>query len=150
MGARPRMDASGIAPAVGSSAMWNGNLFRALIAYATLQRSFYLESPKLYREHYPYTGGNTYSYLWPFSHALAASAHLAEHPKTAARYDREISDRLDGLEAYWNSSLDPPAYDSYVRPPLGYGGDRYYDDNVWIGLDLLRVYRLTGDTAALN
>ena len=57
--------------------------------------------------------------------------------------------RFAGLQLYWNDTTTPPGYDSYVRPPLGGGGDKFYDDNEWIGLELVQWYRMTGDPAAL-
>lgn len=134
-----------------SPAGWSvSNRLRARLAYATMQQAFFVGRPELYRETYPYAGGNAYSYLWPYSHALTATLHLAQLPDPGGYFDRELEIRLAGLEYYWNDSLVPPAYDSYVPPPLGSGGDRFYDDNVWIGLDLVRVFTLTGDRAALD
>jgi predicted alpha-1,6-mannanase (GH76 family) len=36
-----------------------------------------------------------------------------------------------------------------VTPPLGGGGDRYYDDNAWIGLALVRHHELTEEPKLL-
>ncbi|HEY6738734.1 MAG TPA: glycoside hydrolase family 76 protein, partial [Actinopolymorphaceae bacterium] len=43
-------------------------------------------------------------------------------------------------------------YDSYVRPPLGHGGDKFYDDNEWNALGFLQRHYTTpgGDEAALR
>jgi predicted alpha-1,6-mannanase (GH76 family) len=37
-----------------------------------------------------------------------------------------------------------------VQPPVGTGGDLFYDDNAWAGLALVQMYRLTGDPMALQ
>jgi rhamnogalacturonyl hydrolase YesR len=55
-----------------------------------------------------------------------------------------------GLGAY---SRDPgileavtdAGFESVVTPPFGRGGDRFYDDNAWLGLALVRHHELTGD-----
>ena len=56
-------------------------------------------------------------------------------------------DRL--FPPYWSAAGPVPGYASYVLPPLGGGGDRYYDDDGWVGLDLVRQHRSTGSTAGL-
>jgi hypothetical protein len=37
-----------------------------------------------------------------------------------------------------------------VAPPTGPGGAKYYDDNDWVGIELMRVYRLTREPAVLG
>jgi len=41
-------------------------------------------------------------------------------------------------------------FESVVTPPLGNGGDRYYDDNAWLGLALVRHHELTKDPGLLR
>jgi hypothetical protein len=72
---------------------------------------------------------------------------------------RELRARLVGLDAYLdrNNSGAPEgmytstlaAFDGTVAPPAGPGGTKYYDDNDWIGIELLRAYGLTHDPAVL-
>lgn len=123
------------------------NRERAEAAYAAMQRSFWLPDRNLYRETTG-DGGNPYAYHWPFGQALAATIDMAY--LSGSVYRSDVYSRLVGLETYWDRAQTPAAYDSYVLPPLGQGGDVYYDDNEWAALELLRVYRLTGDPAALQ
>ncbi|MBV9048045.1 MAG: hypothetical protein JOY58_07235 [Solirubrobacterales bacterium] len=86
----------------------------------------------------------TAAHLWPFSRALVATLDLAGvEEDLVGRFDADaaISDNLQALERYWDPSVDPPAYSSDV---LGtrLGGDRYYDDNAWVGLALVQLERL--------
>jgi hypothetical protein len=113
----------------------------AVAAYSALQRYLYVPGQKLYK-------GDPYSYTWPFSQALAATVALGGIP--GAHYSGDVRDRLDGLDAYFDASGAPPGYDGQVRPPLGKGGDKYYDDNEWIGLALLRRWRETHSAALLT
>ncbi|MDQ6804223.1 MAG: glycoside hydrolase family 76 protein [Actinomycetota bacterium] len=55
--------------------------------------------------------------------------------------DAEIADRLKALERYYDPDSEYPAYAS---DPIGtrFGGDRYYDDNAWVGLALVQLERL--------
>ena len=126
------------------------NVERAIAAYDALQRCFYQPAEKLYLETYPRQGANPYSYVWPFSQALAATLDMIELPSIGGRYRRDLSERWTGLEHYWNGESVPPAYDSYVRPPLGHGGDQFYDDNDWLGLELIRLHTRAGDRTALD
>jgi len=123
---------------------------RAVASYQAMQKHFFQSSEKLYIENYPHNGGNSYSYLWPLSQATAATLDLAALSKGDNTYISDVSDRLQGIADYWNNTTTPPGYDSYVRPPLGQGGDKFYDDNDWIAQDLLKAYRLTGDNADLQ
>ena len=135
-------DAPSLAPQTGKKR----NLERATLAYNTLQR-YFLTDEGLYLEEYPNTTDNSYSYIWPFSQALSATADMT---KLSSRYQSDLTRSLDALELYWNDTTTPPGYDSYVRPPLGQGGDKFYDDNEWLGLEFLRLYDTTKNDAYLS
>jgi hypothetical protein len=123
---------------------------RASDGYKAMQKYFYVSNggSSLYRETYP-RSGNPYSYLWPFTQAMAATLDLFGATPALATV-RDVQDRSRGLTRYWNPSSTPPGYDSYVRYPYGSGGDQFYDDHGWVGLNLVRVHRLTGDTGSLT
>jgi hypothetical protein len=121
---------------------------RADAAYKAQQSYFYVSNgSSLYRETSP-RSGNLYSYLWPFSQAMAATLDLYGISKASSR---EVLDRArTGLARYWDSGSTPPGYDSYPVRPYGGGGDKFYDDEAWVGLNLVRTYRMLGDTASLT
>jgi glycosyl hydrolase family 76 len=82
-----------------------------------------------------------FAYLWPFITAVGAALDLLT--LAPERGSSLAQDLLSALEAYWRPSLlRPSGYASAVQPPLGPGGDLYYDDNAWVGLELLRAARL--------
>ena len=60
-----------------------------------------------------------------------------------------IRAHLAALERYLDPQQRPVAYRS---DPVGtrWGGDRYYDDNAWIGLGLIQLERLRPGTAGLD
>ncbi len=120
---------------------------RARVSFEALERSFAVRGqPSLYRDATPWST-NRCSYLWPFSRAAAAALDLVVlGVLEPARADQLLG---DGLAHYRRDSGTASGYDSAVRPPLGGGGDRFYDDNAWIGLDLIRQHRVTGAPAAL-
>jgi hypothetical protein len=68
---------------------------------------------------------------------------------------RLLDTMVIGLRAYSKEpgnleDLGCAGFESVVTPPLGSGGDRYYDDHAWLGLALVRHHELTGDPALLR
>jgi hypothetical protein len=108
-----------------------------------MQWYYYVKPYGLYR-------GSPYSYLWAFSQAMTGTVSAAMVPALAKSYHPEVRDRLVGLDHYWDPVLDPPGYDGGVVAPLGPGGIRYYDDNEWVALELLRMRHLRGLGAHLS
>jgi hypothetical protein len=119
------------------------NLARAKSAYKAMQKYLYVRDKKLYR-------GAPFSHLWPFSQAFAATVAMASLPGVGDDYSKGVHDRLTGLKAYWNPDKQPPGYEGTVRPPLGNGGDIGYDDNEWIGLELIRRYDHSHEASLLG
>lgn len=151
----------------------HGDPARALVSFAEMQKAFYIPGSGLYL-------GEPYSYLWPFSQALAATVSVANIPGQAAKQvaanSRELHVRLYGLQRYWSTptsageplpgeqpeveengseasespGVPPPGIPSYsgnVAPPAGAS---YYDDNEWVGIELMRMYKLRHEAAALE
>ncbi|MGH2902870.1 MAG: glycoside hydrolase family 76 protein [Solirubrobacteraceae bacterium] len=122
------------------------NVQRAKLAFEAMEKAYYIKGSGLYK-------GEPFSYLWPFSQALAATVSVANIPALKTTLEHEISARLVGLKSYLdlNNSGAPEgtysstlaAYDGTVAPPAGPGGLKYYDDNAWVGIELARMYELT-------
>jgi Glycosyl hydrolase family 76 len=130
-----------------------GNPARALRAFTAMQNRYYIPGSGLY-------AGEPFSYLWPFSQAFAATVTMAGIPALRTTMTRELRARMVGLQSYLdNDNAGSPegtytsslaAFDGTAAPPVGPGGAKYYDDNDWVGIELLRAYRLTRDPAALT
>jgi glycosyl hydrolase family 76 len=132
-----------------------GNPARALVAFQAMQQHYYLQGSGLY-------AGEPFSYLWPFSQALAATVSMANVniPGMGGSFQRELQARLVGLNTYLDTSNSGasegaftstlPAFDGTVAPPVGPGGAKYYDDNDWIGIELARLYKLTRSASVLG
>ncbi|HYM46186.1 MAG TPA: glycoside hydrolase family 76 protein [Solirubrobacteraceae bacterium] len=118
------------------------DFLRATTTFGAMQRAYYLPYHNLYRG-WP----EAYSYLWPFSQALSATVALAG---VQPAYRVDMAALLNGLAHYWKANKSPPSYGSYVTGPLGPGGTTFYDDDEWVGLQLVRIYRLTGSRLALK
>lgn len=90
------------------------------------------------------SAGARYSYLWPFSGTLSATVAIMHSDPSYA--DTLVSRVLPGLHRYYDNSRLPEAYSSYIDA----GSDRYYDDNVWLGIDFTDLYLLTSDSRYLT
>lgn len=145
---------TGIGSAAHAATAGGGGVYarRAEASYAALQRYFYDRTSSFYLQTYPRTGSNPWSYVWPFTQAMVATQVMAGLPAVGARYAGEVADRFRALEVYWNSASTPPGYDSYLRPPYGQGGTKFYDDNEWIALAFLLRHNMAlhGDRTALT
>jgi hypothetical protein len=125
-------------------------LQRADASYDALRAFYYLPDTGLFRETYPDGSSWPYSYAWPLAQTLASANDLASLPFSPYQRRLDVLAVVQATEQYFDAGLEVPAYASYVLPPLGHESDRYYDDNVWLGLELLRAYRLTGHLPALE
>ncbi|MGA2166124.1 MAG: glycoside hydrolase family 76 protein [Solirubrobacteraceae bacterium] len=131
---------------------------RALIAYEAMQQNFYVASAGLYK------GEPEYSFLWPFSQALAASVSVAHITGEQPKLETSLRALGTSLQVYASSSVAPGettasgastaitvhSYDDVTAPPIGPGGASYYDDNEWVGIELARMYELNHDPTALS
>jgi hypothetical protein len=130
---------------------------RALLAYEAMQQNFYVPSAGLYK------GEPEYSFLWPFSQALAASVSVAHIPGEQTKLEGALSALTTGLQVYASPAVPAGettatgastattlrSYNGAVAPPVGPGGDSFYDDNEWVGIELARIYELDHNPAAL-
>jgi hypothetical protein len=136
----------------------HGNALRAVLAFEAMQKYYYIPGSDLY-------AGEPFSYLWPFSQALAATVSIAYIPNSGASLAgvslaKELQARLAGLNSYLdtNNSGAPEglytstlaAFDGTAAPPVGPGGTKYYDDNDWVAIELVRMYQLTHAAALLG
>lgn len=131
-------------------------LDRAKQTLDSLYANYSVEEKLLLRENYPFDEDymatylaseeqasmpNPYAFLWPFSGTFSAVSAIME---SDGDYRRMLDSRvLPGLEEYYDTKRTPAGYASYIEstPPA----DRFYDDNVWIGIDFTDAYLQTGD-----
>ena len=131
------------------------NLDRAKATLDSIYAHYGVVENRLLRENYPfnvdYTASylasadqarpNPYSYLWPFSGTLSAVNTILE---ADASYRSVLDGRvLPGLAEYLDTTRMPAAYASYINTAPA--SDRFYDDNVWLGIDFCDIYEATGD-----
>lgn len=139
-------------------------LLRATQTLDSLYTHYAADGTCLLRENYPFhtaeyavtyfasevpeNTGNQFSYLWPYSGTFSAVAALLEATREP-RYKKMLDSRvLPGLQEYYDDSRSPEAYASYINAaPVS---DRFYDDNVWLGIDFTDIYRLTKEKKYLE
>lgn len=135
------------------------NLVRAKATLDSIHVHYGVENSSLLRENYPfevdYTATylaedqgqpNPYAFLWPFSGTLSAANVILE---SDAAYRNLLDNRvLPGLAEYLDTARMPTAYASYINSAPA--SDRFYDDNVWLGIDFCDIYQATGDTKYLD
>lgn len=131
--------------------MQDTNAGRAAATYDAMRARFSVNDGRhLYRLTAPHAGAAPYAYLWEFSRALLATLALAGMPTRVPNgvdYASAVRDHVIGLEHYWSHHARPGAYESAVVSEGG--GDLYYDDNAWIGLGWIQLYRM-GFTTRLD
>jgi hypothetical protein len=141
----------------------NDDLQRAAQLLNTIYSHYCVEGSHLLRETYPfddrYKAGylasdapagtaNPYAYLWPFSGTLSAVGALHESTGDGQYEAMLLSVVLPGLEQYFDTVRTPAAYASYIREAPA--SDRFYDDNIWIGIDFTDRYMATHKPAYLD
>jgi hypothetical protein len=127
----------------------NADAARAMRAYAAMERGFGRRDGLYRRDGWP-RWPLAAAHLWPLARALVATLDLAgmasDLPFDA---DTAIRRRLRALERYWDADGEHPAYASDVIGTR-IGGDRYYDDNAWVGLALVQLERMRPGSGHLD
>lgn len=134
------------APDMVAVSLWR---WRATLALGAMDRTFAVADSGLYRERYGKDAIFDVAFLWPMTQVLASHIDLARLPQTTVGLD-DVRKINAAIEAYYDDSRLPPAFSSYLAPPAGWVSDRYYDDNVWLGIELMRAWETTGDELALD
>lgn len=141
----------------------NTDRLRAQQTLDSLYKYYSVEGSNLLRETYPLDSAHTatylasaeqanvpnaYSYLWPYSGTFSAINVLIAAGDTV--YNKKVlANRvLPGLEEYLDTKRQPAAYASYINSAPE--SDRFYDDNVWLGIDFTDIYMQTKQQSYLD
>lgn len=105
----------------------------------SINRYFYQKDIGYYREHYPQKNDDRKtSYLWP----LCALLEAHQVGGVLIKDFRSFNNTFTIVQKYLSNKPPKPGYDSYA---VAYGGgDRFYDDNQWIGITAMNQYTITG------
>lgn len=100
-----------------------------------INRYFYIDSTGYYREHAGYRPEDrAVSYLWPLCALIQADREEQVLSGTSGQVDKTFGI----IKKYYDDRPPRPAYASY--PPALGGGDRFFDDNQWIGIALMDAW----------
>lgn len=113
--------------------------------YTAIQRNYYDTAAGFYREAVPLKNGqNMYSYLWPVC-ALFQAANEMEKIQPGTEF---LVSFANIIRAYYDPAPPAPGYASYIMK-FG-GGDRFYDDNQWLGITAMDAYARNKNKAYLK
>lgn len=139
-------------------------LKRATQTLDSIYANYSVSGTCLLRENYPSNVGNytamylaseeqkeipnQYSYLWPYSGMFSAVNALLS--VTGDKSYKKLLDNkvLPGLEEYLDTSRNPTGYASYISTAPQ--SDRFYDDNIWLGIDFTDAYLNTKEEKYLK
>ena len=94
---------------------------------------------------YPYDLG--YAFVWGYGSVLSAYNAIFQRSPSFSDFEKKYKNKIvDGLEIYYNTSKHPAAYACFPND----WDDRFYDDNVWLGIDLVELYNRTKDSWYLD
>jgi rhamnogalacturonyl hydrolase YesR len=100
-----------------------------------IEKSFYDSAAGFYKEHaVAKKDDNPYSYLWPLCGLIQAENEIEKVDKQRGGFDRI----LNIIKYYYDTAAPAPGYASYIMKFKG--GDRFYDDNQWIGIASMDAY----------
>lgn len=139
-------------------------LMRATQTLDSIYANYTAPGTCLLRENYPSNVGNytatylsseeqgsmpnQYSYLWPYSGTFSAVNALLTTTGDK-RYQTLLDNRvLQGLEEYFDTARNPAGYSSYINTAPQ--SDRFYDDNIWLGIDFTDTYAETKEEKYLH
>lgn len=78
---------------------------------------------------------NAFSYLWPLCGLMQADNEMEK----LSGYKEMVQRMLNIIQGYYDPSAPAPGYASYIMKLKG--GDRFYDDNQWIGIACMDAYK---------
>ncbi len=111
---------------------------RAYDTYLTIEKLYGITSGPtagFFNENYPKESGDlNASFLWPYDGLMSGVALLNK-----LGYEVGYKDKIERYEAYFRN-LSVGGYGSQTDGSFG-GGDRFYDDNSIIGLNLVEAYK---------
>ena len=140
----------------------NTSIARSEMLLDSIFKYYQAEGGNLFNENYPKSSNDkvTYlastdtvtkdkvAYLWPTSGLFSGVNALLKTTRDN-KYQALLQEKIiPGLECYYDTTRTPACFQSYISE-AGHS-DRFYDDNIWLGIDFLETYRLTGNKKYLK
>jgi hypothetical protein len=100
-----------------------------------IENNFYVPGTGFYKETVHIENGkNAYSFLWPLCGLIQANNEIE---KVTGKKNL-VAKTLRAIKAYYDVRPPSPGYASYIIQING--GDRFYDDNQWIGIACMDAF----------
>ena len=113
--------------------------------HKAIRQNFYDPSSGFYKETTVVENGkNAFSYLWPVCGLIQAGNEI----KKVDANDTLMQHIVSILPYYYDPAPPAPGYASYIMKFKG--GDRFYDDNQWIGIASMDAYSRTKQASFLQ
>lgn len=110
-----------------------------------IEKAFYDPAAGFYKETVVVEEGkNPYSYLWPLCGMIQAANEIEKASGEKGLVDKYVKI----IQGYYDPAPPAPGYASYVMKLKG--GDRFYDDNQWIGIAAMDAYSRSPKKEYLN
>lgn len=124
----------------------DGTYRKALTTFRqAIQTHFYDSASGYYKEvPTPEKNHNPYSFLWP----LCAMLQAANEIEVLDKNEKLVDPTLTIIKDYYDPAPPAPGYASYIMKLKG--GDRFYDDNQWIGITAMDAWSRTKKQSYLN
>jgi len=134
----------------------DSNIVKANVILDAVYRHYSVPNTNLLRENYPFDNSytpdylaanpgtvkpNEYAYLWPYSGTLSTAVVLYKATNDG-RYKELLDEKIiPGIEQYLDEKRKPAGYASYINTAKA--SDRFYDDNIWLGIDFAELYKIS-------
>jgi hypothetical protein len=110
-----------------------------------IKNNFYDASNNFYKESvHVEPNKNAYSYLWPLCGMIQANNEIEKVTNEKGL----LKNTLEIIKEYYDPAPPSAGYASYIMKYKG--GDRFYDDNQWIGIACMDAYKVKADAAMLT
>ena len=129
--------------------MQNGYAIKANELYTIIFRDYWDNANTYAKYYYPSNPDEKeFAYMWPYMQMHSMANSLLELAPDNVTYRENLISVIEGLEKYRSTFSDMVCYQSY---PLEFGGgDPFYDDNIWIALELYESYKLLNNEEYLE
>ncbi|MDE1192093.1 MAG: glycoside hydrolase family 76 protein [Arachidicoccus sp.] len=112
--------------------------------YKNIQKKYFQPDIDYYKEHVESNPEKKVAFVWSMAALWQADNEVEAIDKNAELLDKD----LKVINKYFDTNPPAAGYDSY---PSEFGrGDRFYDDNQWLGLTAVDAYNRTRNKSYLN
>lgn len=140
----------------------NASITRSETLLDSIFKYYQVDKTNLFNENYPRKENETVTYLatqdtvtkvkaaylWPTSGLFSGVNALLKATENS-KYRTILNEKIvPGLQCYYDTTRKPSCFQSYITE-AGHS-NRFYDDNIWLAIDFLETYYLTGEKKYLE